>query len=313
MAQITVLDSAGATQTVAKVVNTGATTAANSLPVTLATDDALIIPIGAITETAPLTDTGNAGLNGRLQRIAQRITALIALLPASLGSKAAASSLAITQSTEDAAQLGSLTEAAPGTDTASSGLNGRAQRVAQNITSSNTKLDTLHTDLTSTNAQLPTTVSGSNRITITRPANATAYTAGDVVGAAAAALTFTTGLTSGQRGMITSADIEYDIAALGAGNPTWRLYLYNITPPSALADNAAFDLPSGDRASYLGYIDIGASVDLGSTQHIQAANLNQPFQLSGSANLFAYLVSTTGFTPAGNSEVIQARMHFVGL
>lgn len=37
--------------------------------------------IGALTETAPATDTASSGLNGRLQRIAQRITSLIALLP----------------------------------------------------------------------------------------------------------------------------------------------------------------------------------------------------------------------------------------
>lgn len=46
-----------------------------------------------------------------------------------------------------ATRLGSLTETAPATDTASSGLNGRLQRVAQNVTSGNAKLDTLHADL----------------------------------------------------------------------------------------------------------------------------------------------------------------------
>ncbi len=40
---------------------------------------------GSLTETAPATDTASSGLNGRLQRIAQRITSLIALLPAALG------------------------------------------------------------------------------------------------------------------------------------------------------------------------------------------------------------------------------------
>lgn len=37
--------------------------------------------IGDLTETAPATDTASSGLNGRLQRIAQRITSLIALIP----------------------------------------------------------------------------------------------------------------------------------------------------------------------------------------------------------------------------------------
>jgi hypothetical protein len=39
---------------------------------------------GAVDETAPSTDTASSGLNGRLQRIAQRLTSLIALLPAAL-------------------------------------------------------------------------------------------------------------------------------------------------------------------------------------------------------------------------------------
>jgi hypothetical protein len=111
----------------------GAKAAASSFAVTSSTEDAALQ--GALTETAPATDTASSGLNGRLQRIAQRLTSLIALVPTSLGSKAAASSFAVTQSTEDAAQLGSLTETAPASDTASSGLNGRLQRIAQRLTS----------------------------------------------------------------------------------------------------------------------------------------------------------------------------------
>ena len=56
----------------------GAQVAAASLPVVIASDDARI---GILTETAPATDTASSGLNGRLQRIAQRLTSLIALLP----------------------------------------------------------------------------------------------------------------------------------------------------------------------------------------------------------------------------------------
>lgn len=40
--------------------------------------------IGSLTEPAPAIDTASSGLNGRLQRIAQRITSLIALLPSAL-------------------------------------------------------------------------------------------------------------------------------------------------------------------------------------------------------------------------------------
>lgn len=40
--------------------------------------------IGAALEAAPATDTASSGLNGRLQRIAQRITSLLAVLPGAL-------------------------------------------------------------------------------------------------------------------------------------------------------------------------------------------------------------------------------------
>lgn len=83
---------------------------ASSLPLptgasTLAEQQAQSTLIGAVNETAPATDTASSGLNGRLQRIAQRLTSLIALLPASLGQKASSASLATVLSTEQEAIL----------------------------------------------------------------------------------------------------------------------------------------------------------------------------------------------------------------
>jgi hypothetical protein len=63
---------------------------------TTAKQDDIISRIGNTNETAPVDDTSASGLNGRLQRIAQRITSLIALLPVSLGQKVKADSLAVT-------------------------------------------------------------------------------------------------------------------------------------------------------------------------------------------------------------------------
>lgn len=99
--------------------------------------DTLETALGVLTETAPATDTASSGLNGRLQRVAQRLTSLIALIPSSLGAKTAAASFSVATATDDllVTGVGGLTETAPATDTASSGLNGRLQRVAQRITS----------------------------------------------------------------------------------------------------------------------------------------------------------------------------------
>jgi uncharacterized protein YoxC len=57
--------------------------------------DALETLTGSLTEAAPASDTASSGLNGRLQRIAQRLTSLIALLPTSLGQKTMANSFAV--------------------------------------------------------------------------------------------------------------------------------------------------------------------------------------------------------------------------
>lgn len=70
---------------------------------TSAKQDAQAALTGAVTEAAPASDTASSGLNGRLQRIAQRITSLIALLPTSLGQKAMAASLAVTIASDQSA------------------------------------------------------------------------------------------------------------------------------------------------------------------------------------------------------------------
>lgn len=74
--------------------------------------------IGGLTETAPASDTASSGLNGRLQRLAQRLTSLIALVPASLGAKTSAASFAVVLASDQAAlpitdNSGSLTVDAP--------------------------------------------------------------------------------------------------------------------------------------------------------------------------------------------------------
>lgn len=150
--------------------------------------------------------------------------------------------------------------------------------------------------------------------TVTRPANTTAYAAGDVVGAAAAAITFAAAGPSASHVVIQSADLRIDVAAIPAGMSSFRLHLYDATPPSALADNAPWDLPAGDRANYLGFIDLGSPADLGSTLFAQADGVAKKVKLAAaSTSLFGYLVTAGAFTPAGNSEVYVPRLNAVGV
>lgn len=151
-----------------------------------------------------------------------------------------------------------------------------------------------------------------SQVTVTRPANTTAYTAGDVVGGA---ITFPDmGSTIGRDVVITTASLRIDVSAIPAGMTSFRLHLYSVTPPSALADNAAWDLPAGDRASYLGYIDVGSPADVGSTLYCQVDQVNKQLRLgSAETSLYGYLVTNGAFTPAGNSEVYVPTLHAIEL
>jgi hypothetical protein len=151
-----------------------------------------------------------------------------------------------------------------------------------------------------------------SRPTVTRPANVTAYTAGDVVGGA---ITFSSAGPSGGHLLITSADLRIDVSAVPSGMTSFRLHLYDLTPPSAIADNAAFDLPSGDRSAYLGSIDLGTPVDYGATlvAQVTSAPALQVKLATGSTSLFGYLVTAGGFTPAANSEVYAPRIRGVAV
>jgi hypothetical protein len=146
--------------------------------------------------------------------------------------------------------------------------------------------------------------------TVTRPANTTAYTAGDVVGGAIEFADI--GPYAGDI-LITTASLRINIAAIPSGMTSFTLHLYDITPPSALADNAAWDLPAGDRNNYLGQINLGSPADLGSTLRVQTDQVNTQVRLGGSYSVWGYLVTNGGFTPAGNSEVYVPTLHAVSL
>ena len=139
-------------------------------------------------------------------------------------------------------------------------------------------------------------------VTITRPANTTAYSAVDVVGGV---LTISAAGPASSTSMLTGTRLELDIAAVPTGMTYFTLHLYSATPPSAYADNAAWDLPSGDRSVYMGNAILGTPVDLGSTLYVEANQINKLMKLVGGSTLYGYLVTATGYTPAAVSEVYK--------
>lgn len=142
-------------------------------------------------------------------------------------------------------------------------------------------------------------------VTITRPSSTTAYTAGDVVGdtGGSAILTLSSIGPSGGYVLIQSAALIFSDSTVPSGMGAFRVHFYNASP-TAIADNAAFDLLSGDRSKYMGYIDLSAPQDLGSTIYTQ---LDYPGRLiklaTDSSALFAEIETRGAYTPASASTV----------
>jgi hypothetical protein len=129
---------------------------------------------------------------------------------------------------------------------------------------------------------------------------ASSHAAGDVVGGAQEFKGFAQSTGSGVQ--VISASLLAETATLET--TAWRVYLFNVTPPSALADDAAFTLASGDRSSFLGYVDIAQLVDVGDTLYVQSDNLNKAIMPGGARKVFGYLVNQTTLTPAAVAHVV---------
>lgn len=76
-------------------------------------DDATNTKLGIVTEAAPATDTASSGLNGRLQRVAQRLSSLIALMPTALGRTGHAASLPVAIDTETKTAIDTVVNVLP--------------------------------------------------------------------------------------------------------------------------------------------------------------------------------------------------------
>ena len=128
------------------------------------------------------------------------------------------------------------------------------------------------------------------------------YSANDIIeGAKAFSLI---GPSTGGAILITNTRLRVDHTAVISGETSYTIQLYTVTPPSALADNAAWDLPSGDRASYVGSIALGTVVDVGSTLYVEQTGLTKQITVPAGGSLFGYLVTNGAFTATAAARVV---------
>lgn len=142
-------------------------------------------------------------------------------------------------------------------------------------------------------------------VTITRPSNTTAYTAGDVVGdtGGSAILTLNSIGPSGGYILIQSAALIFSDSTVPSGMGSFRVHFYSASP-TAIADNAAFDLVSGERANYMGFIELPAPQDFGSTLYTQVDYPGRLVKLAAaSTTVFAEIETRGAYTPVSASTV----------
>ena len=141
----------------------------------------------------------------------------------------------------------------------------------------------------------------------TRPANATAYAAKDVVGDGAE-LTFAgAGAASPMLGGVCTVTQAKLLTDQTTNTARFRLHLYR-SAPTDIADNAAFTGPLwADRAEYIGAIDFPACGVEG-TGATAAYAVNPDVVLSwvqddSDRNIYGVLETLDAFTPASGQNV----------
>jgi hypothetical protein len=103
--------------------------------------------------------------------------------------------------------------------------------------------------------------------------------------------------------LITIVSASIRIANTAAETTAWIVYLFDVTPPSAVADDGAFVLASTDYTAFVGAIALTQTTDVGDTQYIEANNIQKVVRLR-SSSLFGYLVNGTTLTPGAVAHVV---------
>jgi hypothetical protein len=264
----------------------GRKSAALTRSVNLSNED--FAAVGALTETAPASDTASSGLNGRLQRIAQRFTSLIALFPTSLGTKTAANSLAVTLASD-----GALTTVA-GTTTDATVASGAGGTLASYLrTIKDAILDTVTPSPVS--VRQPCDV-----ITFTPTLDTSAYASGDVLFATAAISGATR--ANDERALLQSLTVSDK----SDQKPAFTIYFFKTNVTSG-AFNAAPTISDADGITCLGYHSVAAAdwKDLGGVDVVSYKNIGLLLEAaSGTTTVYAFAVLDAGAPTFANGDLV---------
>jgi hypothetical protein len=139
-------------------------------------------------------------------------------------------------------------------------------------------------------------------ITFTRPANTTAYAAGDVIGSATSAIHELTGAASSSSFVfVQSIQLLINNTTVPSGMAGFRVHLYSAAP-TAILDNAAYTFTTSDAAAWQDSYDLGTPAVRGSMLRVQAYYQGGIMKLQpASSSLYAVLETLGAYTPASGT------------
>jgi hypothetical protein len=158
-----------------------------------------------------------------------------------------------------------------------------------------------------------------SRLLFTRPSNTTAYTAGDVIGVADSGTPANAGsaihrlddvVASDRFMMLQEAQLLIHVASVNSGMSGFRLHFYDASP-TAILDNAAFDLVANDRTYWLDSVDLPTPTDRGSTITSQMTYPGVVLRpVTGSNSIYVQLETLGAYTPT-SAAVYELRCRFL--
>ena len=143
----------------------------------------------------------------------------------------------------------------------------------------------------------------------TRPADTTAYTAGDVVSNSTSATTLidlaNAVRVNGGSGYVVRVEVATDKKSI---TPRLRVHLFNASNPTVSVDNAAMRQLYADNAKRLGWIDMPAmTTGTDTTNSTMSVTVNDGCRLpvvagAATTSLYAVLEALDAFTPASGEK-----------
>jgi hypothetical protein len=148
-------------------------------------------------------------------------------------------------------------------------------------------------------------------VTLTRPANTTAYASGDEVTDTGGAVRELTGIAriSGGSGIIQGVSVA--VSSNWVTRPLMELWVFDTTTAPA-TDNAAFDVDDTEINTLIGVLQVSMDFTGDPTANtgnfvMDTGQISVPFKCVGSANLFMRVVVRNAAQAGANSDTLKFR------